>query len=429
MFRQAHRPRASIVYMIMSGVMAFASSSILTILAVYYVSAVGMNPLQLVLAGTVFEAAILLFEIPTGVVADTFSRRLSVIIGTFILGAALVLEGLAPLFVAVMVAEAISGVGETFLSGATDAWLADEVGEEHVGRVYLRAAQFNRAVGIAGIVAGAGLASVRLNLPIVVGGVLYIALGVFLALAMPERGFRPTPRAERASWRAMFDTVREGARVVRTSPILLALLAVNLFAGAAGEGFDKLWEAHLLRAFLFPTLGALQPVVWFGIINSGTAVASLVVSAIFRRRLDTISREPAATARALLAINALLVASVIAFGLAGNFTLAFAALVIKAILSSLCDPLYRTWLIQQTSPRVRATVLSISSQANSLGETAGGPAIGAIATVFSLRAALVVAGTLLAPVVALYARTMRRGAGAAAMDEPATQTAANESVT
>jgi len=60
---------------------------------------------------------------------------------------------------------------------------------------------------------------------------------------------------------------------------------------------------------------------------------------------------------------------------------------------------------------VRATVLSISSQANALGETGGGPVVGLIGTAFSLRAALVAAGVLLAPVVALYARTARQGEG------------------
>jgi len=95
--------------------------------------------------------------------------------------------------------------------------------------------------------------------------------------------------------------------------------------------------------------------------------------------------------------------------------LALAALLIRAVLSALSGPLHQTWLYQQTSPQVRATVLSISSQANSLGETAGGPLVGAVGTVFSLRAALVVAGVLLAPVVGLYVRTMRRGG----LDAPA----------
>ena len=73
------------VYLVLSGAIAFANTLMFTVLAVYYVRAVGMSPLQLVLVGTVLETTILIFEVPTGVVADTFSRRLSVIIGTLIL--------------------------------------------------------------------------------------------------------------------------------------------------------------------------------------------------------------------------------------------------------------------------------------------------------------------------------------------------------
>jgi DHA3 family tetracycline resistance protein-like MFS transporter len=325
------------------------------------------------------------------------------------MGAALLLEGAIPLVAAVLLAEVIGGMGETFLSGATDAWLAGEVGEEAVGRIYLRAAQVKRVAGIAGIAASAGLASFRLSLPLLAAGGLYLALGLFLALRMPERGFRPAPREERASWHAMFGTFRAGVRAVRGSRLLLALLAVNLVAGAASEGYDKLWEAHLLLDLNLPSLGALKPVVWFGVINAATAIASLCVAALLQRRMDALSRDSAGSARALLAINGLLVLSVIAFGLAGNFALAFAALLAKAVLSSLGDPLYRTWLVQQTNPQTRATVLSISSQVNALGETAGGPIVGAIGTLVSLRAALVVAGVLLAPVVGLYARAMQHG--------------------
>ncbi|HEU5102513.1 MAG TPA: MFS transporter [Roseiflexaceae bacterium] len=402
-----NRSSAISIYLIMSGVMAFVSTLVLITLAVYFVSAVGMNPFQLVLAGTVFECAILLCEIPTGVIADTWSRRLSIVIGVSIMGAALLLEGAAPLLAAVLLAEVLGGVGETFLSGAIDAWLAGEIGEAAVGPVYLRSAQLKRVVGLAGIAASAGLASIALNLPLLLAGGLYLALAVFLALRMPERGFQPAPRAERESWRALFGTFRDGLRAVRASRLLLALLVVGVVAGAAGEGYDKLWEAHLLLDLGLPGLGQIDPVIWFGIINAATALASLLVAALLQPRMEALSRDSAAVARALLAISALLAASVVVFGLAGSFTLAFAALLAKAVLGSLADPLYRTWLIQQTSPRTRATVLSIGSQAGALGETAGGPLVGAVGALVSLRAALVLAGLLLAPVVALYARTLR----------------------
>ena len=405
---QYKRLGAELVYFILSGVITLAHATMYTVLAVYYVTRVGMNPLQLVLVGTVLESTVLLFEVPTGVVADTFSRRLSVIIGMFVLGAAWLLEGSIPLFAAILLAEVIRGIGETFLSGATDAWLADEVGEENVGQVYLRSGQINRIVGLVGTFVSVGLASIQLNLAVITGGVLYLMLGIFLVLVMPEHGFKPAPRTEPMTWQVMGHTFREGARVVRRSSLLLTLLGVVMIEGAASEGFDRLWEAHLLMNFTFPVLGTLKPVVWFGIINVSTNLFSLLTTEVWRRRLEATSRNPTATVRVLLVLNLLSVASVIAFGLAGNFTLTVGALLVKDALAALAGPLYGAWLIQNINPQVRATVLSMFSQSNAFGQIVGGPGVGVIGTVFSLRAAIVVAGILLSPATLLYAHVLRR---------------------
>jgi MFS transporter, DHA3 family, tetracycline resistance protein len=74
------------------------------------------------------------------------------------------------------------------------------------------------------------------------------------------------------------------------------------------------------------------------------------------------------------------------------------------------EPLYLTWLnrnIEDSS--VRATVTSMVNQTGAVGEIAGGPGVGVVGTVVSLRAALVVAGALLTPAVALYGRALRHG--------------------
>src|SRR5438874_6941692 len=114
----------------MEGASAFFLSLSWTVTSIYRLQTVHLDPLQLVLVGTMLEATCFLFEVPTGVVADTFSRRLSVIIGFFILGIGTGLEGMFPLFAVVLLSQVVAGIGYTFLSGATEAWIADEIGEE-----------------------------------------------------------------------------------------------------------------------------------------------------------------------------------------------------------------------------------------------------------------------------------------------------------
>ncbi len=395
------------VYLLISAATAFAAEMIFTVLAVYYVTVVGMNPFQLVFVGTVLEATIFLFEIPTGVVADTFSRRLSVIVGMFVLGGAFVLEGMLPFVLGVLLAEAIRGVGETFLSGALDAWLVDEVGEDRVGAVYLRGTQVRQFAGLLGIGASVAFASITLTLPILLGGAVYLVLGVLLVLFMPETGFHPTPRGERSSWQAMGATLRDGAQTARQAAIPRAFLGVSLIVGLSLEGFDRLWEAHFLTNFSFPTLGSLQPVVWFGIIGVLTQLLNLAAAELSRRRLDT--SGGAATGRAVIALQACGIATIILFGVAGSFPVALTALLATRVLSTIVGPLSTTWLVQHIDSRVRATVLSMSGLSNAFGQTLGGPAVGAVGTFISIRAALVASALLLSPILVLYRRVLRAG--------------------
>ncbi|HEX5688803.1 MAG TPA: MFS transporter, partial [Roseiflexaceae bacterium] len=372
----------------------------------YRIEIAGLNPFQLVLVGTVLELAAFSFEIPTGVLADTYSRRLSVILGLALLGAAEMLEGSIPLFAFILQAQVISGLGYTFISGASEAWVADELGEEQAGRAYLRGAQIGQIGTLLGTFASVGLASIALNLPLLVGGAALITLAVVLLFVMPEHGFQPLPREERGSWRAMGGTFREGVATVRGRPLLMIILSIAIFFGASTEAFDRLWQAHLLENFSFPELGALQPVVWFGIINVGAMLISFVATEIAQRRLDTTNHH--VVARALLLINSLLIASLIGFGLAGGFAVALSAYWAATLLRRLNGPLYTAWLNQNVNPRVRATVFSMSGQADALGQVAVGPVIGAVGAAVSLRAAMVLGGLLLSPALALYARALRR---------------------
>ncbi|HEV8193805.1 MAG TPA: hypothetical protein VGP82_20320, partial [Ktedonobacterales bacterium] len=81
-----HRRNAFVVYLILETAISVAGALYSTISAVYRVQAAGLNPLELVLVGTVLEAAYFLANLPTGVVADVYSRRLSVIIGLILYG-------------------------------------------------------------------------------------------------------------------------------------------------------------------------------------------------------------------------------------------------------------------------------------------------------------------------------------------------------
>ena len=406
MFAQSKKLGAYPTYLILGGASSFFFTIIVTVNLVYQLQVAHLNPLQLVLVGTVLETTAFLTQAPTGALADVYSRRLAVIIGVFLIGAGFIVEGAIPRFGTILLAQVIWGIGATFTDGADSAWIADEIGVERVGKAFLRASQVGQFAALIAIPISVALGSVRLNLPILVGGGLYLALGIFLLAFMPEQGFNPAPREDRNSWQAMADTTRSGVRLIRRRPILLTFLGITLLSGAFSEGFDRLWVAHLVDNFSFPTLGHFQPVVWFGIISAVSTLLCIGATELVRRRLDM--NRHRLVSWVLLAFTALLSASVMVFALAGSFFLALVAYWGADVFRSMRGPVFRAWQTQSIDPQVRATVLSIDGQTDALGQIAGGPALGAIATFASLRAALVTAGVILLPALLLFVRAGRQ---------------------
>jgi MFS transporter, DHA3 family, tetracycline resistance protein len=392
------------IYFFLIGAISLGMGLMFTMSNVYRVGA-GLTPMQLVLVGTMLELSVFFFEIPTGIVADVYSRKISVIIGYALIGLGFILEAAIPWVVTIWLAQWVWGIGYTFTSGAREAWLADEIGEENLTRVYLRAAQVGQVMSLVGVGAATLLATVQLNLPMLLGGGVLVATAVALAFTMPETGFQPTPREERTTWGQMWHIFREGGRVVRRSPLLMTIFAISLCIGLASEGLDRFWEAHFLTNFTLPSLGALDSVAWFGIMQLVTTFLVLGLTEWLRRRN---TEDDQTAVRILFALKLLMIGGIFAFAWAGNFGMAIAAYWTTFVFRSLTGPIYGAWLTRQVAPQVRATVLSMHGQMDSLGQIASGPFMGVIATVGSLRWALTAVGGLWMAVLPLLYRAGRQ---------------------
>jgi DHA3 family tetracycline resistance protein-like MFS transporter len=139
----------------------------------------------------------------------------------------------------------------------------------------------------------------------------------------------------------------------------------------------------------------------------GATLLTIGVVEVIRRRVDTNSHR--SVTRTLFAATALLTVSVIVFGLVGNFALALGVYWLITVIRGVSSPLYIAWVNQSTDARVRATVLSMTGQADAFGQIAGGPIVGAIGLYAGLSAALVTAGAALSPALLLFARALGQG--------------------
>ncbi len=371
-------------------------------MSLYEATVAGLTPLQLVLVGTALEVSAFVFEIPTGVVADVYSRRLSIIIGYFLMGIGFLVEGLFPAFLPILLAQVIWGLGYTFTSGATQAWISDEVGEEDANKLVLRA---NR-VGLYASLLGMGMAvligSKSVGLPILFGGAGVVLIGLVLVVIMPETGFHPTPREDRNNWQHMAHTFKEGIKAVRARPRLMTILGIGLLYGLYSEGFDRLWVKHILDTFELPVLFGQTDVAFFGLLRAGSMVLSIFATRFVEKRIDTGS--PLAIGRATLGITFGISAGLIGFALSPIFAVTIIAYWFISVLRNVAGPLYSTWVNQKLDPNTRATVLSMSSQVDAIGQMGGGPLAAAVAGTVSVIAAIITSGLLLLPALPLIGR-------------------------
>lgn len=136
-------------------------------------------------------------------------------------------------------------------------------------------------------------------------------------------------------------------------------------------------------------------------------ILSIITAEAIRRFIDTSKHKT--VSRLLLIINALQTTCMVIFGLAGNFALALAAYWSTSMLRQVNVPIYTAWLAQNIDAKVRATVISLSGQLDAIGQIAGGPVIGVIGTLISIRAALVSTADLLSPTLLLFVRAESQG--------------------
>jgi len=398
--RNADATRLYYALQILSGVPTWV------VMSVYLVQELHLSPLQLVLMGTAMEGAVFLFEIPTGVVADTYSRRLSLIIGYLGTGVAWMAVGVVSAPWLIIALWGVWGLAYTFTSGAEEAWIADEVGADKVGRIFLKGSRVWYVGAVAGLVLQVAIGIYSLRAGVIVGGAVTVIAGLLCLVAMPETGFTRKPREKRGSALSELKaTAKTGVRYAWAAPVIVLLIGVDFFMGMSSEAFDRLKEAHFLRDVGLPAVGSLEPVVWFGIFWLVGMVLGFFATGWMLKRFERGGLRVVTTM--LFALTALEMVAMFAFAFAGATGLAIVALLAVFFARDLAGPLYTIWLNDQIrDSTVRATVLSISGQANAIGQAGGGPVLGAIGNVWGIRAALATGAAVIAPALALYGRAI-----------------------
>jgi MFS family permease len=364
----------------------------------------GLSNLEAFAANAFFTAGMVLFEVPTGVVADTAGRRLSYLLGTVTLAASTLLYVLlwrihAPFWQWAVVSMLI-GLGFTFFSGAVDAWLVDALkatgftGE--LESVFGRAQVVTGAATLVGSVLG-GLIAQRtsLGVPFLIRGLILVVMFVVAFRLMHDVGFSPEKAGSvlKEVRKITSASIEYGLRV----PAVRWLMIESLFTGGVG-----IYGFYALQPYLLQLYGDRRAYVIAGLAAAIVAGAQILgglaaprIRRIFRRRTST-----------LITAATLSVVVLSLMGILQNFWVVLGLVVIWSLIFAASMPIRQTYMNGMIPSRQRATILSFDSMMGSAGGVWAQPLLGRVADVWGYGPSYVVGAAISA--IALPALVLSR---------------------
>jgi MFS family permease len=340
----------------------------------------GLTNLEAFAANAFFTAGMVLFEVPTGIVADTVGRRASYLLGTVTLAASTLLYVLlwemeGP-FWQWAVVSALLGLGFTFFSGAVEAWLVDALAatgyEGDLESVFGRGQMVSGVAMLGGSVAGGFIAQqTSLGVPFVLRGVILVVMFAVAFQMMRDIGFTPRrgtrPLAEMRSIAAA--SIEYGWRV----PAVKWLMVESLFTGGVG-----IYAFYALQPYLLELYGDPNAYQIAGLVAAIVAGAQILggmaaprIRKLFHRRTS-----------ALLVTAALSTATLALIGTFESFAAVVALIVVWGLLFAATMPIRQAYMNAMIPSQQRATILSFDSLMTSSGGVWAQPVLGRAADVW-----------------------------------------------
>lgn len=352
----------------------------------------GLTNFEAFAANAFFTAGMVVFEIPTGVVADTIGRRASYLLGTVTLSLSTAFYWLLWLWHAPLVwwalASVLLGLGFTFFSGAVDAWLVDALtATGYTGSletVFGRGLVVTGVAMFAGSVLGGVIAQVtNLGVPFLLRAAVLVLMFVFAFVAMRDLGFTPDRSLGpvKATRNILNQSIEHG---MRKRSVRYVILSAPFASGVGIYAFYAL-QPYLLELYGDPKAYSIAGLA--AAILSLAQVAGGIVAPLLRRMFA--KRTTTVIGASLSSIVVL-----VFLGLTAFFWFAVVLLVVWGFVYAVAGPVRQAYLNDMIPSKQRATVLSFDSLFGSLGGVVVQPVLGRAADLWGYGASLVIGGVV-----------------------------------
>ena len=388
-------------YLVISGLFTLSASLIWGINTLFLLDA-GLSIFEVFVANATFTAAMALFEVPTGVVADTRGRRASFLlseatlaIGTLAYVGVAAIDGGLLLF---CLAGVILGLGFTFYSGAVEAWLVDALkatGYQHeLDGVFARAGVVAGVATLVGTVGGGLLGQLDLSIPYLVRAALVVVAFVVGFRTMHDIGF--TPRTLRLQ--GIVGEMRKVARAGITYGWRTPAMRLLVFHSFLSWGFF-FWAWYAWQPYFLSLLE--RDAIWVaGVIAALFSLAGIAGNMLVGRLVKPGRRRTTI----LLATSAVLSVTMVATGAIQYFWVTVPIFLLGALAEGVEQPVRQTYLHHSIPTSERATLVSFDALVGSLGSIGGTTGLGYLSQERSIPAGFVVGGLATLFALPIFAR-------------------------
>lgn len=393
-------------YYTLAGLYTLSAAAIWGVNTLFLLDA-GLSFFEVFVANGAFSLGTVLFEIPTGVVADTLGRRMSFLLSVSVLGVStLAYVGLAEIDAGVLafaVASVAMALGFTFYSGAMEAWLVDALAATGyrgvLDRVFARGSQVTGSAMLVGTIGGGFLGQIDLSIPYVLRSALLVAVFAVAFVVMHDVGF--APRSVPA--RQLPVEIARNARVGVAFGWAQRPLRLLMLASLVQMGFLS-WAFYASQPYLLDLLES--DAVWIvGVVAAGIALSTIVGNQV----VSVASRRCGRRTTLLLAAGVLQTGAAIVVGIAPSFWVALPALLVFTAGLGVTSPVRQAYLHQLVPSERRATVVSFDSMVSGVGGVGAQVGLGALGEARSVGSAFVVGGLATAGALPLLAAVRRIG--------------------
>jgi MFS family permease len=372
-----------------------------------FLLAAGLNIFQAFVVNAIFSIGMTLFEIPTGVLADTRGRRTSFLLSTLVLSAGTLgyVFGarLPDNLLALSVTSVVMGLGFTFYSGAVEAWLVDALkASDYSGsldQVFARGSFISGAAMLAGTVSGGILGDLNLAFPYLLRAALLILLFLLAYFMMHEIGYQPRAITLNAIPREMKMVAQASLQYGWKKPGLRLMMMM----GFIQTGF-LFWGFYAWQPYFLDLLG--QEAVWVsGVVAAFISLATMAGNAL----VEWLTRFCGRRTTLLLWSAGISTLATIGVGLVNSFWPAVALFLLTMVAQGITTPVRQAYLHQNIPSEQRAAIVSFDSMVGNSGGILGQVGLGYISQVTSIAAGYVIGGLATAGVAPILLALRRLG--------------------